>query len=79
MLAYFSTAFFERLLSPQYHIEMRRRLRSAAEIDLVKMARLAAQNEGRPHETIDDLLRADFLPHGFGRRRWQRTGAKGER
>jgi hypothetical protein len=32
------------------------------------MARLAAKNEGRPHATIDDLIRGGFLPTGFGSR-----------
>jgi hypothetical protein len=68
VFAYLSSAFFENLLSPHYRIEMTRRLRSAAEIDLVRMARLAATNESRPHDTIDDLVRGGFLPPGVGER-----------
>jgi hypothetical protein len=68
VLAYLSSAFFENLLGPHYRIEMTRRMQSAVEIDLVKMARLAAKNEGRRQDTIDDLVREGFLPGGFGQR-----------
>jgi hypothetical protein len=66
--AFLSSAFFENLLSPHYRIEMTRRLQSAAEIDLVKMARLAARNEARRHDTLDDLIRGGFLPPSIGER-----------
>jgi hypothetical protein len=68
VFAYLSSAFFENLLGPHYQIEMTRRMRSAVEIDLVKTARLAAENEGRRHDTIDDLVQGGFLPAGFGQR-----------
>ena len=68
VFAYLSSAFFENLLGPQYRTEMTRRMRSAVEIDLVKMARQAAKNEGRRHATIDDLVRGGFLPADFGKR-----------
>ncbi|MEX2138286.1 MAG: hypothetical protein WD894_03440 [Pirellulales bacterium] len=68
VFAYMSSAFFENLLSPHYRIEITRRLRSTVEIDLVKMARLAASNEGRPHDTLDDLVRGGFLPPEIGQR-----------
>jgi hypothetical protein len=68
VLAYLSSVFFENLLGPHYRVEMTRRMRSAVEIDLSKMARLAAKNEGRRHDTIDDLTRGGYLPSGFGQR-----------
>jgi hypothetical protein len=68
VFTYVSSAFFENLLGPRYRTEMMRRMRSAVEIDLVKMARLAAKNEGGRHDTIDDLVRGGYLPEGFGAR-----------
>ncbi len=65
---YFSSAFFEGLLSPQYQVELERRLKATTDIELIKMARWAAALEGQPNETIDDLIRADVLPRGFGQR-----------
>ena len=68
VFAYFSPAFFQNLLSPHYQVELKRRLRSAVEIDLVQIARLAATSEQRPHETIEELVAGGFLPGGFGQR-----------
>jgi hypothetical protein len=68
IFAYFSPAFFHGLATPQYHVELRRRLRAATDIELVEMARLAARAESRPAETIDDLIQGGFLPPGFDRR-----------
>ncbi len=64
---YLSRAFFHNLMSPHYQIEMVRRLRSATEMELALCARLLAQGEGRPAETIEQLVAADVLPAGFGR------------
>ncbi|MGD9721163.1 MAG: hypothetical protein AB7O59_03800 [Pirellulales bacterium] len=68
VFAYFSPAFFHNLLSGPYQIELARRMRSAVEIELVPIARLAARGEGRPAESIDQLVAAGFLPQGFGQR-----------
>jgi hypothetical protein len=68
LMLYTSDAFFRRLASPQYRIEMARRLRSIAEMQSIRLAKLAAAAEGRPGETIDDLVASDMLPRGFGRR-----------
>jgi hypothetical protein len=68
VFAYLPSAFFHNMLGPQYRIEMTRRLRSVAEIDLAKMALLAAKNEGHRNPTIDDLIRGGLLPVGFGHR-----------
>lgn len=69
IFAYFSSAFMRGLVSPQYHIELQRRLRAATDMQLVQLARLAAKAERQPNETIDDLVRGGFLPVGFGRNR----------
>ncbi len=68
VFVYMSSSFFSGLLSPQYRIELRRRLESATDIELVHLARLAAQAEGFPGKTIDELSLAGVVPRGFGRR-----------
>ena len=65
---FFSSAFQQGLLSPQYQVELRRRLHAATDLELVQLAQWAARAEGRPAETIDDLVRGQYLPPGFGRR-----------
>ncbi len=68
IFVYFSSAFFQGLVSPQYQIELNRRLRAVTEMELLEMARWAARVEGKPADTTDDLIRGDLLPAGFGRR-----------
>jgi hypothetical protein len=46
---------------------MVRRLRSATEMELALCARLLARGEGRPADTLQQLLAADVLPPSFGR------------
>lgn len=65
IFAYFSTTFFRELLSPQYQIELTRRLRSVTNLELIRLARLAARGEGLPGETMDDLVDGRFLPEAF--------------
>jgi hypothetical protein len=65
---YFSSAFFEGLLSPHYQVELERRMKSVTDMELLMLARLAARGEGVPGETIEDLVAAGLLPPGFGRR-----------
>ncbi len=67
IFAYFSSAFFQELVSPQYQIELRRRLQSDTAIELVQLARLAAAAEGVPGDSLDELAAAELLPPGFGR------------
>jgi hypothetical protein len=67
LFAFFSSAFFRGLLSPQYQVELRRRLRAAAAIDIVHLARLAAAAEGAAADTLDDLQVQGFLPAGLDR------------
>ncbi len=65
IFAFFPTSFFQRLLSPHYQIELRRRLRAVTDIELVMLAQLAAKHEGLPATRIDDLIAGGFLPGGF--------------
>jgi hypothetical protein len=68
IFAYFSSAFFEGLLSPHYQVELERRMKSITDIELLQMARLAAIGERVRGETLVDLTAAGLLPRGFGRR-----------
>jgi hypothetical protein len=58
-------AFFQNLASPQYRVELDRRLRSIGEMRALAIARLAAKAEGRDATSIDDLIAADLLPPDF--------------
>jgi hypothetical protein len=68
VFAYLSPAFFQNLLSAHYQIELVRRMQSSVQIELVRIARLAARGEGHPVESVDDLIRLGYLPEGFGQR-----------
>ncbi|MCB9891530.1 MAG: hypothetical protein H6833_07775 [Planctomycetes bacterium] len=68
LLIYLSDPFFRTLVSPHYRIEMTRRARAVAELELVEMARVAARGEGHPAETITDLIDGEFLPKRFRQR-----------
>jgi hypothetical protein len=68
VFAYLSDAFFQNLVGPDYQVEMERRLRSAAEIDMAMVAQLAARAEGHNAGSLDDLIKAQYLPEGFGQR-----------
>lgn len=68
VFVYLSPEFFENLLSAHSHIEMQRRLRSDVELELLPIAQLAAQSEGRPGATTEELIASDMLPAGFGQR-----------
>lgn len=68
IFAYFSDRFFQRLVSPQYQIELRRRSYAMADIALVQMAQLAAKSEGLEITEVDELIARGFLPLGMGQR-----------
>jgi hypothetical protein len=65
LFAFFSPEFFRTLVSPQYQIELRRRLQAITSLQLTDMASLAAQSEGKPMDSIKDLIREGFLPPWF--------------
>ncbi len=69
VFVFFSSAFQQGLLSPQYQVELRRRLQAVTDLELVQLAQWAARTEGRPAQTIGDLVQGQLLPAGFGRRR----------
>jgi hypothetical protein len=68
IFAYFSSTFFQGLFSPQYQIELARRLEAVTDIELTMLARLAARGESLTGDTIEQLVAARLLPSGFGRR-----------
>ena len=68
IFAYISPAMLQGLVSPQYLIEMRRRLHATSDIGLVHLARTAAAAHGNKEVNIDALIKSGFLPNGFGRR-----------
>jgi hypothetical protein len=68
LFAYLSPAFFHGLASPQYQVELRRRLRAVADLEILTLARLAALNERLPADRVSDLIEAGLLPEDFNRR-----------
>lgn len=67
-LLHLSDEFFRNLLSPQYRIEMTRRMAADVDLETLELARLAAQGEHAKSESIDDLQRGGFLPAGLQQR-----------
>jgi len=68
LFIYFSRPFLETLASPRYRVEMARRLQAHADIELVRLAVLAAAAEGKPAGTIEELIEGRTLPPEFGPR-----------
>ncbi|MBN2476482.1 MAG: hypothetical protein JXB62_17845 [Pirellulales bacterium] len=68
VFVYFSDAFFRTLTGPHYRVEMARRLQAAADVDLVQLAVLASASEGKPGDTIAQLIAGELLPPEFGPR-----------
>src|SRR5262249_12367527 len=68
LFVYLSDPWFRLLVSPEYRVEMTRRMQAEAEIELVHLARLAARAEKQPAETLDQLIAGGFLPRSLGRR-----------
>lgn len=68
IFVYLGTAFQQGLLSPQYQVELVRRLRAATDLELLLMAQWAAAGEGLASDSIESLIRGGFLPADFGRR-----------
>ena len=62
VFVYLSRAFLREFTGPKYRVETTRRLRAAAEIELVELALLAAEGEGIPADSLEDLVAADLLP-----------------
>lgn len=62
---YLSRPFFENLLCPHYQVELMRRSRSLANIQLLQMAQWAAANEGFAQDDLDQMIQLGFLPASF--------------
>lgn len=65
VFVYIDPKFFHGLVSPQYQIELRRRLMAVTQIELVQMARLAAEHEGVPGQSVAELRDSGLLPPYF--------------
>jgi len=65
LFAFFPPDFFRSLVSPQYQIELRRRLQATTNLQIADMATLVAKSEGSRAETLQDLIHEKFLPPWF--------------
>ena len=68
LFAFVSPLFFQNLCSPRYRIELQRRVRSARESNLIALAKLVALQEGLESQKLEELVEANYLPHGFAKR-----------
>lgn len=68
VFVYLSDPFFANILSAPYRIEMTRRARALADLELVQMARWAAIAERGPFATVTDLVSSGLLPESIRRR-----------
>jgi hypothetical protein len=68
IFAYFSPDFFHRLVSPQYQIELRRRLQAIAHLEIAEVAQQAALAEGLQADDLASLQSTGFLPKWFDQR-----------
>jgi hypothetical protein len=68
VFAYFSPQFFYRLVSPQYQIELRRRLEAIAHIEVAELASQAAAAEGVDPENLVAMREHGLLPPWFNQR-----------
>ena len=69
IFAYFAPAMLRGLISPEYLIELRRRMFAKADISLVQLARMAGAMESKlpPSDLgIDQLVATGMLPPNFG-------------
>ncbi|MFN9904943.1 MAG: hypothetical protein ACK56F_02305, partial [bacterium] len=51
VFAYFSSEFFQNLVSPKYQIELKRRMRAIAALENAELASIVAKNPAIPHVT----------------------------
>jgi hypothetical protein len=65
---YLSDPWFRQLVGPKYRAEMTRRMQAENDLELLTLARLAAQGEGKPAETVEQLVTGQFLPPTFTKR-----------
>lgn len=65
---YLGPEFWETCFSPGVQIERFRRWQSLADLRLLRLAQLAAEAEGLPHTSLQQLQNNGFLPPNFGPR-----------
>jgi hypothetical protein len=69
---YLSDPFFRQLIGPEYRVEMTRRAAALAEIDVARLAMLAAKAEGEKLDAsqnpVEQLIAGGFLPKRYSRR-----------
>lgn len=63
---YLSDTFFRTFIRPDFRIEMTRRAQSENEMELIRIAILAAKAEGRSANSLHELITSGFLPKRFG-------------
>lgn len=68
VFAYFSPDFFHRLVSPQYQVELHRRLEAIAHLEVAEVASQAAAAEHLTTHSIASLKQNGFLPAWFDSR-----------
>jgi len=68
VFVYLSEPVFQNLVGPGYRVEAVRRMQALADIELVRLAQLAAGAEGQPGGSIEELMSGGFLPADFGPR-----------
>ena len=68
VFAYFSPEFFHRLVSPQYQIELRRRLAAIAQLEIAEVATAVAKSEGLALQDLDSMKAAGLLAPWFDQR-----------
>ena len=68
VFAFFSPEFFHQLVSPQYQIELRRRLESIAHLEIAEVASVAARAEGVAADNVVEMQAAGLLPAWFDER-----------
>jgi len=62
VFAYLSDAYFRNLTSPQYRVEMTRRMQVLNEIDEWQLANWTAKHEGVTDLTLENLVKLGYLP-----------------
>ena len=65
MFVFLSSRFFRNLLQPEFQIELRRRNKAIADMQLLQMAWLAATAEGLDDIDMQTLQDFGFLPNNF--------------
>lgn len=68
VFAYFSPEFFQRLVSPQFQIELNRRLQAIAHLETAELATQAGIAEGLARQDLQSLQASGLLPESFDRR-----------